>query len=132
MIRGATTQFNFVLPRKVVDIASVKIVFWQESYFGPAIDRKLPITKVLGQCSMTDDPNELTVILNQEETLRFIEDRKAYVQIKAVATDGLSYTGKKRAFTVYPVYDDNILGDEVIPTPDPDGLIFFDGGEVKT
>jgi hypothetical protein len=113
MIKGSTQQFRFILPRPLEDISVVRIVFWQERYDGPAVDRKLPIIKSREHCSTTDNPNELTVILNQEETLRFTEDRIAYVQARAVTVDGLSYASKKREVVVYPVYGNNILNDNI-------------------
>jgi hypothetical protein len=133
MIRGTNTQFNFILPCAVADIATAQITFWQDGYFGPASDRPLPIVKVLGQCDLTDNPRELCITLNQEETLRFSEDRKAYVQLKAVTSGDatVAYASKKRVITVYPVYDDNILDDDIIPTPDFDGLIILNGGFIE-
>ena len=113
MIKGSTQQFRFVLPRPLEDVSVVWIVFWQERYDGPAIDRKLPIIKSKEHCSPTNTPNEFTVILNQEETLRFTEDRMAYVQARAVTVDGLSYASKKREVVVYPVYGNNILNDSI-------------------
>ena len=131
MIKGSNTQFNFILPCAVSDITMAQITFWQDGYFGPASNRPLPLVKVLGQCTLTEDPKELCVTLNQEETLRFSEDRKAYVQLKAITNDDVAYASKKRIITVYPVYDDNILDDDIIPTPDFDGLIILNGGLIE-
>lgn len=130
MVRGTTTQFRFKLPRKATELKSAKIIFWQDGYNGPSKDRPLPIVKNLSQCLMLKSEYELSIILSQEETLRFSDDRKAYVQLHALAVDGLSYSHKKREITVYPLYDDSILGDIVIPTPDPDDVVVFNGGVI--
>ena len=132
MIRGTTAQFKFDLPYRVADVTTVKISFWQENYSGPDKTRPLPIVKVLEQCSQTTRPDELLVFLNKEETLRFITDRKAYVQLHGKTKDGTAFGSKKKTITVYPVYDDSILDDDVDPTPTPgdNGLIVFDGSTV--
>lgn len=127
MIKGTNAQFIFKLPYNYSELESVKITFWQPENNGPADNRPLPIIKVLEQCSETDKPDELSITLNQEETLRFSELRKAYVQLRAQTIDGIPIASKKRPITVYPVYDDSILDEEILPTPDYDGLIILDG-----
>lgn len=129
MIRGTTAQFKFNLPYNVSDIATAKINFWQENYSGPNPTRPLPIVKVLSQCSESNVPDELLVFLNKEETLRFLDDRKAYVQLHAKTKDGTAFASKQEMITVYPVYDDSILDDDILPTPTPDygDIIILDG-----
>lgn len=131
MIRGTTAQFKFELPYNVSELTLVKITFWQPGNPGPSESRPLPIIKVLEQCITTDRPDELLVFLNKEETLRFSEERKAYVQIQGKVVDGSTFASKKEMITVYPIYDDSILGDEILPTPTPDGLIFLTGSVIK-
>ena len=87
----------------------------------------MPIVKILEQCSPSDNPKELYVTLNQEETLRFSEERKAYVQLRGATYDGIPIASRKRLITVYPVYDDSILDDDILPTPSPDGWVYLDG-----
>ena len=132
MIRGTTAQFKFKLPYNVSDVATVKITFWQENYSGPDLTRPLPIVKVLSQCSGSNAPNELLVLLNKEETLRFLDDRKAYVQLQGKTRDGFAFGSKQTPITVYPVYDDSILDDNILPTPTPDDgdLVILDGGTI--
>lgn len=129
MIKGTTTQFKFYIPCDFSQIEQVSITFWQDGYTGPATNRPLPIIKVKEQCTTPNSPREICVVLNQEETLRFTEERKAYVQFRAKSIDGSYYGTKKREITVYPVYDDSILGD-ITPTPEFDGLIILDGGSI--
>lgn len=130
MIRGTNAQFKFKLPYNYSEIASVKITFWQEGNVGPDPSRPLPILKVLGQCSRTGVENELLVTLNQEETLRFVDDKKAYVQLRATTTDDIPIASRIQMITVYPVYDDSILGDDILPTPSQDGWIYLDGSTI--
>lgn len=130
MIRGTNTQFQFNLPYDFDDIATVKIVFWQDENNGPSSDRPLPIVKVREQCNGTDRPNRICVTLNQEETLRFSDKRKAYVQLRAKTVDGISIASKKSLIVVYPVYDDSILDEDILPTPSGDGWIYLDGSTI--
>lgn len=128
MIRGTTAQFKFKLPYNVSDISVIKIIFWQDNYSGPDPSRPLPIVKVLDQCNQSG-PDEITIKLTKEETLRFTDDRKAYVQVQGKTIDKAAFASKKELIVVYPVYDDSILDDDIIPTPVPDvdGIIYLDG-----
>ena len=130
MIRGTNAQFKFKLPYNYSDLEFVKITFWQTGNSGPSISRPLPIIKILPQCSPTELPNELSIILNQEETLRFSDKRKAYAQLKGSTKDGILIASKKKQITVYPICDDSILGEEIIPTPDYDGWVHLDGSTI--
>ena len=130
MIRGTNAQFKFKLPYNYSDLESVKITFWQPENEGPSPSRPLPIVKILSQCSTTNDPKEISITLNQEETLRFSEKRKGFVQLRGLTIDGTPIASFKKQFTVYPVYDDSILGDDILPTPDYDGWVFLDGSQI--
>ena len=127
MVRGTTAQFQFKLPYNYSDLSLVKIVFWQPGNDGPSKERPLPIVKILEQCSASNNPNEIFVTLSDEETLRFSEKTKAYVQLQAKCIDGNTFASKKKIITVHPVYDDNILEDEILPTPTYDGWVLLDG-----
>lgn len=131
MIRGTNAQFKFNLPYDLSEVASVKIIFWQRDYNGPDPGRPLPITKILQQCSTTDNPRELSVTLTQEETLRFTDEHKAYVQLRGLTTEDVPFASKIKQLTVYPVYDDSLFGDIILPTPSYDGLIVLDGHRIE-
>jgi hypothetical protein len=130
MIRGTNAQFKFILPYNVSEIKSVKIVFWQNCNNGPDPTRPLPIIKVLGQCSQSDKSNELYVTLNQEETLRFVDDHKGRTQLLGTTKSGIPFATREKTFTVYPIYDDSILDGEILPTPSYDGIIYLDGQSI--
>lgn len=130
MVRGTTAQFQFKLPYNYSDLSLAKIVFWQPGNDGPSEERPLPIIKVLQQCSVSNDPKRIYISLTEEETARFSEKTKAYVQLKAKCIDGNTFASKKEIITVYPWYDDSVLEDEILPTPTDDGWIILDGSIV--
>ena len=130
MVRGTTAYFKFIMPYNYSQLASAKVVFWQNHNNGPSVSRPLPITKTLAQCQPTSKENELAVSLTPEETLRFSDKRKAYVQLRALTIDGIPVASMKRQLTVYPIYDDSILGEEILPTPGYDGWVLLDGSTV--
>jgi hypothetical protein len=130
MIRGTNAQYTFNLPYNFADVKIVEITFWQKENDGPSSDRPLPIIKVLKQCSPTDKPKQLSVTLNQEETLRFSDKRKAYVQCRGETLSGIPFASLEKLITVYPVYDDSILGEEILPTPTSDGWVYLDGSTI--
>ncbi len=130
MIRGTTETFKFKLPCSCNEIKSVKIVFWQEGNNGPSKDRPLPIVKVLSQCTTTESPQELAVILGQEETLRFSDKRKGKVQMRAYSESGACFACKPTLFNVYPIIDETILGETILPTPDDGDMIILDGEHI--
>ena len=129
MIRGTSAQFKFRLPYNYSELKSVKISFWQTDNAGPAADRPLPIVKVLDQCRPSNIANELCITLNQEETLRFMDDRKAYVQLRGSTVDGIQFASRQQTITVEPIYDDSIL-DDIIPTPEYHGWVILDGSTI--
>lgn len=130
MIRGGNCEFRFQLPCNFIDLVTAQIYFWQDGYNGPSNDRPLPILKILGQCRQGSKPNELSVILHQEETLRFTDKRKARTQLRAVTKEGVPIISPEKLFAVYPSYDDAVLDEEVWPTPTYDGWIILDGESV--
>ena len=120
MIRGGSIGFKFALPCQCKDLKSIKFICGQTNNGGPSSDRPLPIVKVLSQCQMEQNPPCLSVRLNQEETLRFSDKRKAYVQLRGETYDGSPIICRKKYINVYPAVDDSILDEDVvIPTPTP-------------
>ena len=128
MIRGTAQPFKFKIPCNFDELSSVTITFTQENYNGPDKTRPLPIIKVLSQCRQGSTSKELLVILNKEETLRFTDKRKAFVQIMGEAIDGLSFGNKAATITVYPALNDDITPS--IPSPDYSGIVILDGGSI--
>ncbi len=130
MIRGTSQEFRYKLPCNFSELDVVKVKFWQENYNGPARHRPLPIIKVKAQCSPGNQSNVLSITLNQEETLRFSEKRKAKVQLRALTTAGVPIASRERLIPVYPVCDDSILDNDVMPTPTYEDFVLLDGQNI--
>ena len=132
VIRGTTAQFKFNLPYKYNDLEIAEVTFWQPGNRGPDTTRSLPIVRVLEQCSpSTSNPYELRVTLTQEETLRFSEERKAYVQLRAKSKDGYVFASKQETLTIYPIYDESVLDNIIPPPPEGDEWIILDGENIQ-
>lgn len=132
MVRGTVQPFKFKIPCAFNELSTARITFSQENYYGLSASRPLPITKVLRQCRQGSSPNELVVVLNKEETLRFTDKKKAYVQIMAETLAGPLPSHKPHIFPVYPVLDDSIFDEDMQPTPEPgyDGIVILDGATI--
>ena len=129
MIRGTTAYFKFKMPYAFNQVASVTITFEQNHNDGPSESRPLPIIKTLSHCTQTGE-NELSVSLNPEETSRFVDVYKAYVQMIALTVEGHKFGCKEQEIIVYPGTDD--IEDPVIPPDDDDdGVIILDGGLIQ-
>ena len=130
MIRGTNQEFRFKLSCAFADVEKMRIMFWQENNAGPTSYRPLPIVKVKEQCAECDESNQCSVTLNQEETLRFSEKRKARAQLRGVTYDGRPIATLEHTFTVYPVKDDSIFDSDITPTPTYENIIIFDGANI--
>lgn len=76
---------------------------------------------------------ELHFILTAEETMRFSDKHKAKMQFRArLLSNGRIIGCTPRAITVYPINDDLLDEDVVIPEVDSEGWVIFDGGSVAT
>jgi hypothetical protein len=138
MIRGVSAEFIFDLPCQYLDLKSAQVAFWQEDYYGPSDLRRLPIIKTLEYCKRGPKPTQLSVTLSREETARFTELRKAYVQFAGVKM-GFDANGnavdqgighKKEMITVYPIHNSLEPGEIILPTINHNDLYFLDGGEL--
>lgn len=127
MIRGTTAQFKFKLPYTKDELLWATIKFWQPNNTHPY----LPITKRLEHCETSDDSTELCVSLIPDETMRFSEKYKARVQLRAHAIDGTVFGSRVELFTVYPVNDEILDEDPIVPPENGAGWIIFDGEPVS-
>ena len=76
----------------------------------------------------TESFEELCVSLTAEETLRFSDQSKAKVQLRAQQKDGTVFASHQQLITVYPIIDDIITDDPSFPEDEnSDGLIVLDG-----
>jgi hypothetical protein len=131
MIRGTNAEFRFDLTCNFDELKQARVTFWQDGNTGPAENRPLPIVKVLEQCKPGSHERQLSVVLNREETLRFSDVRKAYVQLWAERLDGTPIASFEQMITVYPIGDDSVLDEEILPTPDYDDWVYLDGSVIS-
>jgi len=124
MIRGTTAQFKFKLPYTKSELLWATIKFWQEGNSSPY----LPITKKLEHCDSPEDSTELCVSLTADETIRFSEKRKVKVQIRAQhAQNGTIFGSHPQLITVYPMNDEILDEDPMMPAENEEGWIILDG-----
>lgn len=124
MIRGTTAQFKFKLPYAKSELIWATIKFWQQDNPNPY----LPITKKLEHCDSPEDSMELCVSLTADETIRFSEKRKAKVQIRAQhMQSGTIFGSRPQLITVYPMNDEILEEDPMLPAENEEGWIVFDG-----
>ena len=127
MIRGTTAQFKFKLPYTKAELLWVTIKFWQVG--NPSSN--LPITKKLVHCDALDDSTELCVSLTADETMRFSEKYKAKVQLRAQhAENGAVFGTRPQLITVYPMRDDILDEDPMMPAKNDEGWIILDGESI--
>ena len=125
MIRGTSTTFKIKLPVAINDCTWIRIKFWQPN--NPS--ELLPITRTKDHCSTTDDPTELLVSLTAEETARFSDKYKGKMQYRALHEGSSTVFGNLPwLFTVYPMRDDIIEEDPILPPVNEENLLIFDGG----
>lgn len=130
MIRGTNAQFKFEIPYDFSELTYVNIMFWQDGNDGPDVNRPLPIRKIKDDCKWYAIDKQVVVDLSPEETARFVDDRKAKVQLSATTGTGIRFASKERIITVYPMYlDDPVFGDITPPTEIKE-LIIADGGNI--
>lgn len=130
MIQGTNAKFTFDLPCSYNSLKNAKVIFWQDDNDGPSSDRPLPISKILQQCNQGDKSNQLVVTLSPEETFRFSDAHKAYVQLTAMSQNDDAIVSHKKVITVYPVHN-YLMEDNLLPTPTYDGWVYLDGETIE-
>ena len=137
MIRGATAQFIFKLPKElnIEDISYIEIRAWQNGYTGTPL-APLPIKKVFTNENwapiLSEDDHTLVVVFDSEKTARFTDKLKGYIQCKVVVVGDTVYGAYKQRFTVYPMYDDMVGGDIGGSSANDDGWIILDGQTIMS
>jgi hypothetical protein len=135
MIRGATAQFTFKLPKElnIDDISYIDIVAWQKGYKGTP-SAPLPIKRTYTNSNwdsnIVADEHTLVVKFTSSDTSRFTDKLKGYIQCKVVVTGEVVYPTYEQRFTVYPMYDALVGGDIDGEIQTSDGWIILDGQEI--
>ena len=69
--------------------------------------------------------------LNPEETSRFSDQLKAYVQLRAQTEDGITFASNQELITIYPINNEMIAEDPDLPVPEPgDSVVLLDGSTI--
>lgn len=142
MIRGTTEQFKFQMPYEFGKLCWIEVTFWQPGHSGTEI-APLPFKKVYDKRdgSTRDDGfapegNELTsktviISLTDEETRRFTDKCKGYVQVMALCDkEDIKFGSKPTTFIVYPAALEDTFDDigqsAILPK-----VQILDAGELK-
>ena len=114
MIRGTCAQFKFNIPYTLDQIDTVRVTFWQCNHNG-SDECSLPITKTFTSDNWEEKSKDgvIYTTLNQIETFAFTTEEKAYVQFRALTTDGFAFASRIRPITVYPTKDETVMTSEV-------------------
>ncbi len=129
MIRGTTQPFKITLPCKNTDLEYITIFFLQNN--NPNIN--LPRIKTLTDCGPRNDNGELdgtnniSVSLNAWETAQFSDRYKATMQLRAKPIHGVEFAMPKYLITVYPMSDDLINVNPILPPETSDEWVVLDG-----
>ena len=127
MIRGTNTQFKFKLPYPKEELMWVTIKFWQPRN----TNMYSSIMKNLEHCDSPQGSTDLYVSLTADETMRFSEKYKGEVQLRGQHKySGTIFGNISALFTVYPMDDDMIDKDPMMPIENEDGWIIFDGDTI--
>ena len=129
MVRGTTATFKFNLPYKKQELQWATIKFWQPGNDGTT-QAPLPITKRLAHCDAPDDATYLCVSLTAEETSRFSDRLKSKAQLRAQHKYGTVFGCNQKTITVYPISDDILDEDFIIPAEDESGFVILDGESI--
>lgn len=125
MVRGTTAQFKFNLPYPQNELRWVTIKFWQSN--NPS--DYLPITvKFASDELVNSDSKELYVSLRGDETAKFSDKYKAKVQLRAQHSEsGTVFGSRPQLFTVYPMLDEILEEDPLMPAENAEGWVVLDG-----
>ena len=108
LIRGASQQFKFTTPYLVSALDEITVIFkqYEDGQETVSIKKTRSDCRFIGPETRT---KTIYVILNQDETLRFSTDSKAYVQLRAITSDGLVFASRIKPVTVHSTLDETIL-----------------------
>ena len=104
MVRGTTPTLTFTLPFPVSTLSSLFINISQHF-------ENIQIEKALADCSISG--NDISVVLTQEDTLKLMPDKPAYIQIRALtAEDDYAIASTIVRCSVSDILKEGVIGDE--------------------
>jgi hypothetical protein len=142
MIRGTTAPFKFEVPYDTSAISAM-VVKWSQKHYDGVGTAKLPLEKWYlpsksrndGFAFSDENPKEIQTILTEEETLRFTDKEKAYMQIRVQFDFGEDKGQVVRAslpqkITVYPALYEDQIGSST-PSEIIDDFYIYDAGTIR-
>ena len=104
MIRGTTPILHFTLPFEVSELSEYWITISQRY-------ENIKIVKTSTDC--TASGSEITLMLTQEDTLKLMPDKPAYIQIRALtAEDDYAIASTIVRCSVSDILKEGVIGDE--------------------
>ena len=104
MIRGTTPILHFTLPFAVSELSEYWITISQRY-------ENIKIDKTNADC--TASGSEITLTLTQEDTLKLMPDKPAYIQIRALtAEDDYAIASTIVRCSVSDILKEGVIGDE--------------------
>ena len=100
MVRGTTPTLTFTLPFPVSTLSAMYINISQHF-------ENIQIEKALTDCTVSG--NDVSVVLTQDDTLRLVAGRQAFIQIRARTTDGTALASEMIPCMVEDVLKDGVI-----------------------
>ena len=100
MVRGTTPTLTFTLPFPVSTLSAMYINISQHF-------EAIQIEKALTDCTVSG--NDVSVVLSQDDTLKLVAGRQAFIQIRARTTDGTALASEMIPCMVEDVLKDGVI-----------------------
>lgn len=117
LIRGTCQQFKFKIPYYCDNITKAKVIFKQPKnivkdgipYEFYKTYEKDAADETVGGIKMISGQKSIYVDLDPVDTNGFECDSKAYMQLKALTSDGIEFSSRIIPITIYPTLDEDTL-----------------------
>ena len=100
MVRGTTPTLTFTLPFPVSTLSALFINISQHF-------ENIQIEKALSDCTISG--NDISVVLTQEDTLKLVADRQAFIQVRVRTRDGTALASEMIPCSVEDVLKDGVI-----------------------
>lgn len=100
MVRGTTPTLIFTLPFPVSTLSALYITISQHF-------ENIRIEKSLEDCTVSG--NDVSVVLSQEDTLKLVDDRQAFIQVRVRTRDGTALASEMIPCAVEDVLKDGVI-----------------------
>ncbi len=100
MVRGTTPTLTFTLPFPVSTLSALYINISQHY-------ESIQIEKSLSDCTISG--NDVSVILTQDDTLKLVAGRQAFIQVRVRTSDGTALASEMIPCMVEDVLKDGVI-----------------------